>query len=98
MFIVQLYASQNAGDFFRFCCCWSSAGDKFEMLESPAECGRLGNYSSVSNRREEAIAGGCSYLPVFNRRGCSCRLVFNKKRVLIEGGMHVGSFSMEKEC
>ena len=94
MFIVQLYASQNAGDFFRFCC----AGDKFEMLESPAECGRLGKYSSVSNRKEEAIAGGCSYLPVFNRRGCSCRLVFNKKRLLIEGDIHVGSFSMEKGC
>ena len=30
--------------------------------------------------------------------GCSCRLVFNKKRVLIEGSMHVGSFSIEKEC
>ena len=30
--------------------------------------------------------------------GCSCQLVFNKKWVLIEGGMHVGSFSTEKEC
>ena len=28
----------------------------------------------------------------------SCRLVFSKKRVLIEGGMHVDSFSIEKEC
>ena len=33
-----------------------------------------------------------------NRRGCSCSLVFIKKRVLIEGGMHVGSFLSEKEC
>ena len=33
-----------------------------------------------------------------NRRGCSCRLVFNKKRVLMEGRMHVDSFSIEKEC
>ena len=47
-------------------------------------------YSSVSNRSGEAIEWGA------NRRGCSCRLVFNKKRVLIEGGMHVGSFSIEK--
>jgi len=31
-----------------------------------------------------------------NRRGCSCRLVFNKKRVLMEGRMHVDSFSIEK--
>ena len=30
--------------------------------------------------------------------GCSCRLFFNTKWVLKEGGMHVGSFSIEKEC
>ena len=30
-----------------------------------------------------------------NRRGCLCELVLNKKWVLIEGGMHVGSFSIE---
>ena len=44
-------------------------------------------YSSVSYRRGLQINGGCS-----------CRLVFNKNRVLIEGGMHVGSFSIEEEC
>ena len=51
----------------------------------------------------EAIEGGV-HIGQFlidwgaNRRGCSCRIVFNKKRVLIEGGMHVGSLSIEKEC
>ena len=59
-------------------------------------------YSSVSNRRGEAIGG--VYISQFlieggaNIRGCSCRVVFIKKRVLIEEGMHVGSFSIEKEC
>ena len=33
-----------------------------------------------------------------NRRWRSCRLVFNEKRVLIEGGMYVSSFSIEKKC
>ena len=33
-----------------------------------------------------------------NRRECSCRPVFNKKRVLTEGGMHAGSSSIEEEC
>ena len=28
----------------------------------------------------------------------SYRLVFNEKRVLIEGGIHIGSFSIGKEC
>ena len=31
-------------------------------------------------------------------RACSCRLIFNKKRVLIEGGMHVDNFPIEKGC
>ena len=44
-----MYASLNAGDLSRFCCCWSSAGDKLEMLESLVECGRLGNYALVKN-------------------------------------------------
>ena len=30
--------------------------------------------------------------------GCSCRPMFNKKRVLIETGMHVGKLSIEKGC
>ena len=30
--------------------------------------------------------------------GFSCQWVVNKKRVLIEGGMHIGSFSIEREC
>ena len=62
---------------------------------------RFDAYSSVSNRSGEAIKEGteeCSYRPIFNSRGCSCRLIFNKKRVLKEGGMHIGSFSIEKEC
>ena len=28
--------------------------------------------------------------------GCSCRPMFNKKRVLLERGMHVGKLSIEK--
>ena len=61
------------------------------------------NYSCVSNRRREAIEGGVHIHQFLikggtNRRGCSCQLVFNKKRVLMEWGMHVGSFSIEKEC
>ena len=28
--------------------------------------------------------------------GCSFRLVFNKKRVLVEGGVQVGSFLIKK--
>ena len=60
-------------------------------------------YSSVSNKRGEAIERGV-YIGQFliergwNRRGCSYRIVFNKIWVLIEGGMHVGSFSIEREC
>ena len=30
--------------------------------------------------------------------GCSCRPMFNKKRVLIERGMLVGKLSIEKGC
>ena len=33
-----------------------------------------------------------------NKRGCSCRPIFDKKRVLVEKGMHVGKFSIEKGC
>ena len=47
----------------------------------------LATYSSVSNRRVEVIEVG-----VF----VSANL--NRKRLLIEGGMHVGSFSIEKGC
>ena len=46
---------------------------------------------------------GWSYRPIFieggaNRWRCSCWLFFNKKRVLIDGGIYVGNFSVEKEC
>ena len=34
----------NAGDFTTFCHCWRLIGDRIEMLESTAECGRLVNY------------------------------------------------------
>ena len=34
----------NAGDFATICHCWKSAGSNIEMLESPAEFERLGNY------------------------------------------------------
>ena len=62
-----------------------------------------GNYSSVSNRRGRQKNGGVYIRQLLiergaNGRGCWCWLVFNKKRMLIEGGMHVGSFSIEKEC
>ena len=30
------------------------------------------------------------------RGGCSCRPMFNKKRVLLERGIHVGKLSIEK--
>ena len=30
--------------------------------------------------------------------GCSCRPMFNKKRVLIERGMHVGKLLTDKGC
>ena len=48
----------------------------------------------------EAQAGGvriAQFSIEGGRKGCSCQLVFNGKRVLIEGSMHVGSCSIEKE-
>ena len=40
-----------------------------------------------------------SYSRFFNRGGgWSCRPIFNEKTVLIEGGMHVGKYSIEKGC
>ena len=35
----------SVGDFIIFCHCWRLAGDNTERLESPVECGRLGNYA-----------------------------------------------------
>ena len=37
----------NARDFATFCHCCRSTGDNIEMLESLAECGRLGNYDFI---------------------------------------------------
>ena len=37
----------KSGDFRTFCHFWRSAGHNTEMLESPAECGQLGNYAFV---------------------------------------------------
>ena len=64
----------------------------------------LRTYSSSSKRRGEEIKGS-AHIGQFLIDGrvrieerCSCRLDFNKKRVPIEGGMHVGSFSIERGC
>ena len=42
-----LHTERNAGDFTTFYHCWRFAGDSIEMLESPAGCGRLGNYGAL---------------------------------------------------
>ena len=55
-------------------------------------------YIPVSLIEGEAKDGGVHNSQLLIEGGCSCWLVFNKKRVLIEGGMHVSSFSIEKEC
>ena len=35
----------NAGYFTTFCHCWRPASDNSEILESPPESGRFGNYA-----------------------------------------------------
>ena len=41
-----LRTERNAGDFTTFYHYWRLAGDSTEMLESPAGCGRPGNYAN----------------------------------------------------
>ena len=55
IFIISLVLEENAGDFSRFCCCWSLVGDKLEMLESATECTRLGDYGFNRVRYNEII-------------------------------------------
>ena len=67
----------------------------------------MAHYSSVSNGRGEvteegvlvgqfSTEGGAMSLIEggANRRGCSCRLIFNTNGAFIEGGMHVSKFAI----
>ena len=69
-----LHNERNAGDFATFYRCWRSARHNAKALETPAECGRLGNYACLvlSNRkRGDCIVSFCTAWVFFHRSECS---------------------------
>ena len=62
----------NTRDLTTFCLCWRSTGDNIEELESPAGCGRLGNYSKLRATLQKEIPVILSITRPFSYKRLNC--------------------------